>query len=266
MSSTPSSCSSTLIVVPTLRERDNIVALHRELAALPFPCDLLVVDDASDDGTRDALQQLMADGAAVTVLARPARLGLGTAYTLALAYAAQCGYRHIVQMDADFSHDPQAIPRLVAAAQRSDVVIGSRYVSGGGAEGWSRRRWWLSRLANTLARCVVGHGVQDVTGGFRCTRGPFLQQLTLGELHSVGFSWQWEFNRLVLSSGGRITEVPICFHERAAGKSKLTLKIMIEGIARLMQMGFASRSGFGPRPTGVIRAHRAPTSKQTTGV
>lgn len=240
--------SRILVIVPTLRERTNIIAMTEALGTLPGAgagaVDLLVIDDASDDGTPQALRELMARGHRLTVLNRPGRRGLGTAYTLGLAYARRGGYRHVVQMDADGSHEPAMIPDLIEAvsdADSPDMSIGSRYVRGGGAEGWSRRRWWLSRLANCLARTVVGGGVRDVTAGFRCTRVALLRTLPLERLLSRGFSWQWEFNRLVLAAGGRVTEVPIRFRERAAGRSKLTWTIAWEGLIRLFQLHLAAR-------------------------
>lgn len=243
MKAKPPTQDEVLVIVPTLRERDNITVLQKSLEVLPLTCRLLVIDDASDDGTQLALRDLMRGGARVTLFARPGALGLGSAYTLALSWARGCGFRRIVQMDADLSHDPRKLGDLVEALNEADVAIGSRYVCGGSTADWSRRRYGLSRIANGLARLAVNRPIQDVTSGFRAVHGPLLDRVSLASLRCRHFGWQWEFTRLALRRGAQIREVPIRFHQRASGKSKLSVAVTLESLRRLIELTVFDCSG-----------------------
>lgn len=232
---------SCLIVIPTYRERNNIELLQGALAKQGLSYHLLVIDDGSDDGTQQVLQQLQIRGAPITVFQRHKKLGLGTAYVLGFAYAAEMDRDYTIQMDADFSHDPSDIPKLISACKKNDFVIGSRYVAGGGSEGWPWRRRMLSRAANWLARSLLHLDVADVTGGFKCLQRSLLRKMPLERLTVTGFAFQWDFNRLAAAFGAKVAEVPICFRERTTGDSKMSFSIMIEGFWRLLWIRYQGR-------------------------
>lgn len=227
--------SSVVVVIPTYREHDNIQALILHLLANIPAARIVVVDDGSDDGTCQTLHRLQAAGLPVVALQRRRKLGLGTAYVLGMSLAReQAGW--VVQMDADLSHDPADVGRLVQACRLHDVSIGSRYVQGGGSEHWPWGRRLLSRSANWLVGQVLKLPVIDATGGFRCMRASLLKRLPLAEITSAGFAFQWDFNSLAARHGATFAEVPIRFHRRAAGRSKMSIRIMLEGLWRLSQL------------------------------
>lgn len=230
-----------LIVVPTYRERDNIGKLQAAFAKQKLSYALLVIDDGSDDGTHQLLRSLQLQKVPVTVLQRHRKLGLGSAYVLGLACARQGKYRYVIQMDADLSHRPADVLRLIESCDNHDVVVGSRYTKGGRCEGWPWHRYLLSRSANWLARSMLGLEPKDVTGGFRCIRRTFLDRLSLEDIVSTGFAFQCDFNQLAASKGARFVEIPICFCQRLVGKSKMSIAIMIEGFWRLVQIKYQVR-------------------------
>lgn len=251
--------AGTLVVVPTYRECENLALLRQALQGLPIQCDLLVIDDAGEDGSAERLRAMAAGDSRLAVIQRPGKLGLGTAYTLALAYARARGYWHVVQMDADHSHDPQDVARLVRACGRGQMVLGSRYVRGGACQGWPRSRRALSKAANWLVARVLRLPIEDATGGFRCTHGSLLRRMPLEQLHSVGFGWQWEFNRLVVLHAGKVRELPICFRQRLAGKSKMSLAIALESLCRLMAIWWRGAGVLTPsRPAAPAAPRPAP--------
>ena len=225
------------VVVPTYDEVENLVPLLDGARAALATCvpavraTFLVVDDASPDGTgalADALARLHPD---VRVLHRPGKAGLASAYVAGFRVALDAGADLVVQMDADRSHDPADLPRLVAAARAgADVVLGSRYVAGGATEGWPVRRRLLSRLGGRYASAVLGLGVQDPTGGFKCFRAGVLRALDLDALAARGYAFQIEVTALAVRSGHRVVEVPITFRDRVAGTSKLSPLIVAEAL------------------------------------
>ncbi|MBI2039026.1 MAG: polyprenol monophosphomannose synthase [Candidatus Niyogibacteria bacterium] len=231
---------SVFIVIPTYNERDNIGALGRAIFALGVPdLKMIVVDDASPDGTADAVRELAALYP-VHLIGRPAKRGLGTAYAEAFRaiLAGQiCDWGvpdHVIQMDADWSHDPTVIPRLLEAVQDADVVIGSRYIAGGGIRNWDRARRALSFFANVYARAVLGVPYRDLTAGFKCYRRAALEAIDWGEVSSMGYNFQIETVYKVHRKGLRITEIPIVFTERKHGVSKMNLGIIIESFRKVL--------------------------------
>lgn len=229
---------SCLIVVPAYREHDNIAQLHEALEHQKLSYDLLVVDDGSDDGTQTLIENLQGHGFPVITFQRYKKLGLGSAYVLALAYARTGRYQYVVQMDADMSHRPCDVGRMIEASSDYDIVVGSRYTAGAGCKNWPWYRHLLSKAANWLARSMLHLSLADVTGGFRCIRRTFLENLPLEKITSEGFAFQYHFNYLAATTGARFTEIPICFHQRTAGKSKMSAAIMLEGLLRLAYLRY----------------------------
>jgi dolichol-phosphate mannosyltransferase len=226
--------SSVWLVLPTYNEAGNLEPLVR--AALPVLTDasedphILVVDDGSPDGTGAIADRLAGEHPAVEVLHRTRKEGLGPAYLAGFERALRGGADLIVQMDADFSHDPAAIPELVAATRDADVAIGSRYVAGGSIPEWSISRRLVSRFGCRYARTVLDVPVHDLTGGFKCFRRAVLDRLTLADVQSAGYGFQIEVTYRALRAGFRIAEVPIAFGARRAGRSKMSVRIAAEAL------------------------------------
>lgn len=220
--------TDTVVVVPTYQERDTLPALLEGLAVhLPY-ADVLVVDDASPDGTAR-----VATAAGAHVLHRPAKRGLGPAYRAGLGWALAHGYQYIAAMDADGSHDPAALPRMMRSLADADLVIGSRYVPGGRVEHWPRHRQWLSRGGNRYVRALTGLPVADATAGFRIFRRIVLQTIGVEQLRSNGYAFQVETALRAYRAGFRIAELDIVFEERRAGSSKLSRAVVLEAIWRV---------------------------------
>lgn len=219
-----------LVVLPTYREAENIVPILESVrAALPL-ADVLVVDDAGDDGTADVAEEAAARLGGIEVLRRPAKSGLGSAYRSGFALALERGYDPVVEMDADGSHDPSALPALLAGLDHADLVIGSRYVPGGVIPRWSIHRRLLSRGGNQLAALSVRTRVRDLTSGFRVFRAEALRTSGLPTVRSEGYGFQIEMAARVLEHGGRVVEVPISFCDRTRGESKLSWRIVAEAL------------------------------------
>jgi dolichol-phosphate mannosyltransferase len=227
------SASRVVVVLPTYNEVHVIEETLHELLDRPCRPDVLVVDDNSPDGTADLVRSVAASSAGrVCLLSRPARRGLGQAYTHGFRQVLdQRRYDVIVQMDADGSHPCADIDRLVAALDESDVAIGSRYVPGGRPEGLTLARRWLSRGGNYYARLVLGTGVRDLTGGFKAWRADLLDRLDSGTTVSDGYAFQVEMTVRAVADGARVREVPIHFRPRRAGRSKMNARIAVEAIA-----------------------------------
>ncbi|HYO29082.1 MAG TPA: polyprenol monophosphomannose synthase [Thermomicrobiales bacterium] len=217
------------VVVPTYNERPNLEELAGRVLALGQAYALLVVDDGSPDGTGALADRLAAaHPGRVSVLHRPRKEGIGPAYVAGFAQALGAGTPLVAQMDADLSHDPADLPRLVAATEGADLTIGSRYAPGGGTAGWSAWRRWLSRAGCAYAKAVLGVGVDDLTGGFKVWRRETLAGLDLGRIAADGYGFQIETTVRALRAGARVAEVPITFRERVAGRSKLSRRIVGE--------------------------------------
>jgi len=219
-----------IVVIPTYNERDNLQAMIDVLLQTP-DLRVLVVDDSSPDGTGALADTIAsASGGRVSVLHRRGARGLGPAYIAGMQLALQTDAAAICQMDADFSHDPADIPRLLSHSTTADLVIGSRYVPGGRIENWPARRLWLSRLGNLYARAVTRLQIHDCTGGFRCWRSDALKRLPLDRIASNGYGFQVEMAWEAAAAHFRIVEVPITFVERRHGVSKLSRKVIIEAM------------------------------------
>ena len=230
-----------LVIVPTYNERENLpLILDRLLAAVPG-VDVLVVDDGSPDGTGSIADDRAASDTRVSVLHRPVKQGLGAAYRAGFAWGLERDYDVLVEMDADGSHAPEQLPRLLRALAHADLVIGSRYVAGGSVVNWPRSREVLSRGANVYARVALGSGVHDMTAGYRAYRSTVLRSLPLGEVASQGYCFQVDLTWRALAAGFRVVEVPITFTERALGVSKMSGSIMREAFVKIAGWGARRR-------------------------
>jgi len=220
------------IVVPTYDEADSIEPMVTALRE--HDVHVLVVDDSSPDGTGRIADSLAAADARVSVLHRPHKAGLGQAYVAGFTHALAAGAGHVLEMDADFSHDPADVPRLLAVGRGgADLVLGSRYVPGGGVENWGRRRRILSRGACVYARGVLRLPVRDLTGGFKCFSAEALRAIDFASARSEGYAFQVELTNRALRRGLRVVEVPIVFRERREGRSKMSGRIAIEAAWRV---------------------------------
>lgn len=233
----------TLVITPTYDERDNLPVLVERLRAAVPEADLLVVDDASPDGTGALADELHARlGPRLRVVHRAGKLGLGSAYVEGFRRALDEGYDVIVQMDADLSHDPRAVPSLLAAIERgADLAIGSRWVTGGGIEGWGLGRLALSRGGSLYSRWILGAPIRDMTSGFKAIRRSVLEALDPGTIRSEGYSFQIEVTYRTIAAGFRVEEVPILFVDRRAGHSKLSRSIFLEAIGMPWRLRFSRR-------------------------
>ncbi|UJP38982.1 polyprenol monophosphomannose synthase [Cellulomonas palmilytica] len=240
--------SRVLVVVPTYNEKESIPgALARLLEHVPT-ADVLVVDDASPDGTGPLVEQIAADERAagvargVSVLHRAGKQGLGAAYVAGFAWALERDYDVVVEMDADGSHRAQDLPALLAAVPDADLVLGSRWVPGGEVVNWPKNREVLSRGANTYTRILLGIPVHDATGGFRAYRASLLRELRLSDVASRGYCFQIDMTLRSLRAGARVVEVPITFVERELGASKMSRDIVVEALLKVTGWGIAERS------------------------
>ena len=230
------------LVLPTYNEAANLEAIvAAALGHLPAGRRVLVVDDSSPDGTGDLADRLAAANPDVEVLHRDRKQGLGPAYVAGFQRAVAGGAQLIAQMDADFSHDPADLPRLIAAAETADVVLGSRYVAGGGIADWGPGRRLISRGGSAYARAVLGLGVSDLTGGFKVFRREVLETIDLETIPSLGYAFQIETTYRAIRSGFRVAEVPIVFSDRRVGDSKMTGAIVLEAAWRVPLMRLARR-------------------------
>ena len=222
------------VVLPTYNERENlkplVAAVLRELERIAPEHAVLVVDDSSPDGTGELADEIAAGEARVRVLHRREKRGLGRAYVAGFERALAEGASLIVEMDADFSHDPSYLPDLVEGTREADLVIGSRYLEGGGVHGWGAARELISRGGCRYARTVLGVDVHDLTGGFKCFRREVLETIDLASVRSEGYAFQVEVTYRALQKGFRVREVPIVFVERRNGESKMSRQIVLEAI------------------------------------
>jgi dolichol-phosphate mannosyltransferase len=237
-----------LVVIPTYEEAENIGRLiPRVLAAGPF--DVLVVDDNSPDGTGYIADDLASRyRPRVTVIHRPGKLGIGSAYVAGFRFALERGYERVFEMDADFSHAPGSLPALRAALEHADVVLGSRHVPGGGSPGWALWRRALSRGGSAYAACMLGLPFGDLTSGFKGFRRRALERLDLGAIQANGYCFQIEVTYRCRQAGARIVEVPIQFELRRAGHSKLSGSIVAEALLLIWRLR-SQPSGSAEAPT-----------------
>ncbi|HEX6235746.1 MAG TPA: polyprenol monophosphomannose synthase [Acidimicrobiales bacterium] len=232
----------TLIIIPTYLEAENIDEVLRRVRAAVPPADVLVVDDSSPDGTADLARETADEVGQIDVLVQPGKGGLGVAYRAGFAHGFTNGYDVVVQMDADFSHDPAALPELLGQIDRGvDVVIGSRYVAGGSIPNWPRTRRLLSRVGNLYASTVLGLKVRDATAGFRAYRASVLETVVAGATRATGYGFQVELAYRAHRLGARIVEVPITFNDRVRGVSKMSWHIIGEAMWLVTWWGLRDR-------------------------
>jgi dolichol-phosphate mannosyltransferase len=241
-SSTPAVPARVWVILPTYNEAENIGALVAAVRErLPESRRLLIVDDSSPDGTGEIADRLAGDHDDVAVLHRGEKEGLGPAYIAGFREALAGGAELIVEMDADFSHDPAYLPELLAAAEEADLVLGSRYVEGGGVTDWGAVRRAISRGGSAYARSALGVGVRDLTGGFKVFRREVLEAIDLDSVASRGYAFQVETTFRAIRAGFRVVEVPITFRERQVGSSKMSKSIVVEAMWRVPAMRFGAR-------------------------
>jgi dolichol-phosphate mannosyltransferase len=221
----------TLICLPTYNERENLEAMVRALGNLGQEgLEVLVIDDDSPDGTGEIADRLATELPWVHVLHRERKQGLGPAYLAGFHRALELGADLVFEMDCDFSHDPADVPRLAAAAENADLVLGSRYVEGGGTRNWGLVRRFISRGGSLYAQVLLQLGIRDLTGGFKCYRRVVLERIDLDAISSLGYAFQIETTYRTLRAGFRVVEVPITFSDREVGGSKMSNAIVLEAI------------------------------------
>lgn len=234
---------SLVVVIPTYNERDNLVSITTRIRNAVPAGDILVVDDNSPDGTGQLADQLAAEDPRVQVMHRAGKAGLGAAYLAGFDWALQQGYDVVVQMDADGSHPPESLPGMLTRLAEAELVIGSRYVSGGAVVNWPKHRQALSRGGNLYSRLALGVRVRDITAGYRMFRREVLAELALDQVASQGYCFQIDMVWRVAQAGFRIVEYPIVFTEREHGVSKMSNAIVREALWRVTTWGVRSRLG-----------------------
>jgi dolichol-phosphate mannosyltransferase len=243
-SHSPEPLGQVAVIIPTYNERENLEQIVSRLHTAVGGAEILVVDDNSPDGTGELADKLAATDGHLQVLHRPGKSGLGSAYIAGFRWALDRGYGVMVEMDADGSHQPEELPKLLTALERgADLVIGSRWVPGGSVHNWPRSRELLSRAANAYTRIVLGISVRDATGGFRAYRAATLRAIDLGQVLSQGYCFQIDLTLRALRAGLTVAEVPITFTERTRGASKMSRAVIFEALWRVAQWGLAARLG-----------------------
>ncbi len=228
-----------LVCIPTYNERENVEAITQAVLLADSRVDVLVVDDNSPDGTGQLADRLSSMQSRIQVLHRERKQGLGRAYLAAFEWALRRGYSYVLEMDADFSHHPKYLPQLIDAAEGgTDLVLGSRYVAGGGTVNWGFLRRKISQGGSWYARAILGIAVQDLTGGFKCFRRQVLETIDLPSVSSTGYGFQIELTYRALRKGFVVKEVPIVFEDRRVGQSKMDRKIFLEALAMVWKMKF----------------------------
>ncbi|HET6656567.1 MAG TPA: polyprenol monophosphomannose synthase [Gaiellaceae bacterium] len=229
-----------VICLPTYNERANLEPIARRLgevlASTGVEGRILVIDDSSPDGTGELADRLSGELPFLSVLHRARKEGLGPAYIAGFRWALENGAERIVQIDADFSHDPADVPRLLAASEDVGLALGSRYVEGGGTENWGKTRQAISRFGCLYARAILGVGVHDLTGGFKCWRREALEALPLDRIETKGYAFQIETTYRAIRAGFEVEEVPIVFAERRSGGSKMTRGIVLEAMWKVPEL------------------------------
>jgi dolichol-phosphate mannosyltransferase len=229
-----------LVVIPTYNESDNIGRIIPAVLGQSPEIDLLVVDDSSPDGTAKIVKEIMQTSPRVHLIERAAKMGLGTAYVTGFKYAIAREYDLVFEMDADFSHNPKAIPSFLRAAENADLVLGSRYTNGVRVLNWPIQRLLLSYTANVYTRFMTGLPVHDATGGFKCFRRAVLEAIDLERVKSNGYAFQIEMSYKAWKRGFRLAEIPIIFLDRTSGVSKMSKSIIREAIIMLVMLRFRS--------------------------
>ncbi len=233
----------TLVVTPTYNEADNIEKFIGEVLSQGPDIEMLIVDDNSPDKTGDIVDLIKSTNPRIHVLHRPEKMGLGTAYVEGFKYALANGFSRVFEMDADFSHRPEEIPRMLEKAQTYDLVIGSRYKNGVRVINWPIRRLLLSYAANVYTRVITGMPVKDATGGFKCFRREVLEAIDLSRVKSNGYAFQIEMNFKAFTKGFKLVEHPIVFADRQVGVSKMSRKIVYEAVFMVWKLKFRKLLG-----------------------
>jgi dolichol-phosphate mannosyltransferase len=233
-----------VICLPTYNERENLEPMVRALGGLGLDgLEVLVVDDGSPDGTGGIADRLAEELPWVHVLHRARKEGLGPAYLAGFARALELGADFILEMDCDFSHDPKDVPRLAAAGEEADLALGSRYVAGGGTRNWGLVRRFISRGGSLYAQVLLGLGIRDLTGGFKCYRRAVLETIDLGAIDSRGYAFQIETTYRAIRAGFRVVEVPITFADREVGGSKMSKSIVVEAVWKVPALRLRALTG-----------------------
>ena len=230
-----------VVIIPTYNEAENLPLIVQRVRTAVPTVDILVADDNSPDGTGDIADELAANDSAIKVMHRQGKEGLGAAYLAGFAWAIDNGYDAVVEMDADGSHQPEQLPRLLKALEDADLVLGSRWVPGGAVQNWPKSREFLSRGGSTYTRLALGIDVHDATGGYRAFRTSALQSLNLDQVESAGYCFQIDLAWRALQAGLSIREVPITFVEREIGESKMSQSIVLEALWRVTVWGAKHR-------------------------
>lgn len=228
----------TLVIIPTYNELDNIQKLVPYILEKYPELDILIVDDNSPDGTADFVEKLSRTDSRVKLIKRAKKMGLGTAYVEGFKYMLSNGYDAVIQMDADYSHDPKEIKNFLKKIKDYDLVLGSRYINGVRVINWPIRRLLLSYFANLYTRIITGMPIKDATGGFKCFRREVLEAIDLDNINSNGYSFQIEMNFLAWKKKFKIAEIPIIFVERVQGASKMSKKIVREAVFMVWKLRF----------------------------
>jgi len=233
-----------VILIPTYNEKENIATVIDKLNTLNLDLDILVIDDNSPDGTAQIVKELQKSNKRLFIIERPGKLGLGTAYVKGFHWALEKGYQYILEMDADLSHNPDDVPRLIEACKNgADLAVGSRYSEGVNVVNWPIKRLLLSYGANKYTRIVTGLPVKDATAGFKCFNQEVLKAIDLSKVKSSGYSFQIEMNFRAWKKGFKITEVPIIFIERSEGLSKMSKNIVYEAVFMVWKLKILSCLG-----------------------
>lgn len=231
-----------IVLLPTYNERDNLERIVPEIfAAVPQNLDVCIIDDNSPDGTGAIADELAAENPRIHVLHRGAKEGLGRAYVAGFRYALAAGYERVIEMDADLSHPPRYLPELLRLAEDHDLVLGSRWVAGGGTENWPLSRRIISRCGSLYARAWLCVPVRDLTGGFKCFRREVLAALDLDAVRTSGYAFQIEMTYRAIRRGFRVTEMPIVFVERREGASKMSRAIVLEAVLAVPRLRLGVR-------------------------
>ncbi|WP_345977785.1 polyprenol monophosphomannose synthase [Sulfurimonas sp. HSL3-7] len=228
-----------IVVIPTYNEIDNIEVILKKVFDLQLELDILIVDDNSPDKTYAKVQELIDTklyGEKLHLIIRQKKEGLGKAYIEGFKWCLAREYAFVIEMDADLSHDPKYLPAFIEKIKEYDLVIGSRYVKGGGVVNWSLLRKFISFGGSTYARTILGISIKDVTGGFKCFRREVLEAIDLDNIMSAGYAFQIEMNYRTILKGFKVKEVPIVFEDRVAGKSKMSKKIFIEALLNVVTL------------------------------
>lgn len=239
-----------IIVIPTYNEIENIEVILKKVFTLELGVDILIVDDNSPDKTYEKVQELIdADTYAkqLHLMIRENKEGLGKAYVAGFKWCLERDYAYIIEMDADLSHDPKYLPSFIENIKEYDLVIGSRYIKGGGVVNWSLLRKFISFGGSTYARTILGINLKDVTGGFKCFKREVLEAIDLDNIMSAGYAFQIEMNYRTILKGFKVKEVPIIFEDRVAGKSKMSKKIFIEALLNVVTLRLHKKDILGTK-------------------